>query len=187
MSKTDIPSLADILALKPDTADAEGLRAAIVTATNLRVSLVGRMSNLAASLEGSALSIADKAFAEAERDKQLINIALRRVDELLGGLRADLLVLDGQETVAALREDASRLVEAADALAAWQESEFSEIRQMMGRGFRLEDELRRLHSGFIDAAQAEYRRLEVREAGAIGVVVPALPARGPRSLFPGWN
>ncbi|WP_284946036.1 hypothetical protein [Acidisoma cladoniae] len=187
MPKIEIPSLPDILSMKPINIDGDSLRIAISRVVSTKVALSSRIVEITDTLQGPALSITDKALAEAERETAQLRMAIKRLDELLEGMRAELLVTEGQKTVLSLRQEGQRVAQAIAALAGWKEKEFLEIRKMIGSGFRLEDQAVALYRNYLAAAESEYRRPEVREAGAVGVALPAFPSPGPRSLFPGWG
>jgi hypothetical protein len=110
-----------------------------------------------------------------------------RLDALLPQLVEDLKARQGADTVLALRAKAETTRQALNALRAWQEGPFETIREQIAVGLQLEHAALAAYQEFEGATTAAYQRLEVREAGPLGVIPPKLPEQFPSLAFPNWS
>lgn len=184
-----VPNLTEILALRPEAAEADAMRAAITQAGAQLVTIRQRLAEVADKQRGPALSISDKDLEVARREVEALQLAERRLAELITGMQADLRGLEARETHAALQAEAREVADALAALADWQAGEFEELRAMMGRGFRLQDAATAAHLRFSERLREAFRDPDIRACGPLGVSVPALPGLStmPRAFFPNWG
>jgi hypothetical protein len=179
-------TLDKILALRQPEADAATIQGGIAEAEAMKADLVQRIAELEAQRATQLLTASDKELTvfEKEADQAKRNVA--RLSALLPQLVEDLKARQGADTVLALRTQAEATQQALDALRAWQDGPFETIREQIAEGLQLEHAALAAYQEFEGATTAAYQRLEVREAGPIGVPSPQLPEQFPSFAFPNW-
>jgi len=179
--------LDEIRALCPgEGADANTLSAALVTALAKRTELAERASK-AEHARRDVLGADDKALLSAERDAAQARLSMDRVDAMLSTIKAQLAAARGRETIAALRADAAELVNLAEAVRAWQRDQYPGIAEAIGAGLHVEQVATTAFAEFHARVDVAYRDPAVREAGALGVELPALNGIRPSLIFPNWQ
>lgn len=179
--------LEEVLALHPKRADAAMLREAIAKAEGLRVDLLTRAATLERTRSEGLLTLDEKAMLRAEEDAAKARLAADRIAALLPDMRADLYQAEGREALAALQAQVPAVVAAIEALEAWKRDDFPKIPPIVRVGFDLEDAAISARQHLLDNIAAAYGRQEVRDQGALDIIVPPLPDGRPRSLFFGWR
>lgn len=176
-----------ILALKPEGVDAAGMQDAIANAGELQAGLRQRLAEIAVGQTGPALAISDREFEAGRRETEMLDLADRRITELLTQMEAELAVLRAKETMASLQRQAPQVAGAIAALEKWLATDLKKIQQMMTAGFALQEEADRLRRDFMEQVDLAYRDVELRRLGSLGVELPRLPETMPRNLFPNWS
>lgn len=180
-------NLQDVLALRPDRgSDGSTIRAAIARAEKLRDDQLVRCRQLAEERAGSLLIADDKALLKGDQEAAAAKLTADRLDALLPAMREDLAGAEGRDALTALRADAAEVSGSITALQAWLKDELPQIWASIARGFELEDEAVARNTQFLAAVRAAYERPEVRQAGALGIETPDLPAERPRATFMKW-
>lgn len=172
-----------ILALKPEGVDAAGMQDAIANVGELQAGLRQRLAEIAIGQTGPALAISDREFEAGRREAEMLDLADRRITELLSQMDAELAVLRAKETMAALQRQAPPVVEAVAALEKWLENDLQKIKRMMTAGFALQEEADRLRRDFMEQVDLAYRDVELRKLGSLGVELPQLPEKMPTTFL----
>jgi type I site-specific restriction endonuclease len=181
------PSLEQILALKPEGVDAVGMQAAIGTATELRQALATRIAEIEDILARPALEITDREFEQGRREAEVLQLADRRIAELIPQMEAELAHLKAEATMAELQAQAQPVTDAVAALERWLDADLAKISAILTKGFALQEQAVSLRRAFADRVDEAYRDLELRKLGSLGAELPQLPETMPRNLFPNWS
>jgi predicted nucleic acid-binding Zn-ribbon protein len=180
-------SLDKILAFRQPEANAATIQSSIAEAEAMKADLARRIAELEDQRVTQLLTASDKELAALEKEADQARRNVARLDSLLPHLVEDLKARQGADTVLALRAKAETTQQALDALRAWQEGPFETIREQIAEGLQLEHEALAACQEFEGATTAAYQRLEVREAGPLGVAPPQLPEQFPSMAFPNWS
>jgi hypothetical protein len=179
-------TLDKILALRQSEAAADTIQGGITEAQTMKADLVRRISELEDQRSVQLLTASDKEMAALEKEADQARRNVARLDALLPQLMEDLKARQGAETVLTLRAKAETSQQALDALRAWQDGPFETIREQIAEGLLLEHAALAAYQDFEGATATAYQRLEVREAGPLGVTPPQLPEQLPSLAFPNW-
>jgi hypothetical protein len=182
-----VPTLAQVLALRPASGDAATFRAAVGQAEAMQAAMIARATALDASRDAGLLSAETAEILALDQQVTQARLAADRLEALLPLLRDDLADAEGRAVLAELRRETADANAATAALEAWQAKDMRRIAEIMAVGFDLEGRAVAAHAALMARADAAYRLQAVRDGGPIGIDLTPLPASRPRAAFPGWR
>jgi hypothetical protein len=181
-----VMSLDGLLAFDPNQATSTEIAQAIQDANTLVAGLTASIAQAAEDRPSLLLTASDEEVVKQDRELERARRDAERLAVLVQKLNEALSAQQGMEAVEDLRRLGMQAQEAHDALSKWQRVQYEKLRTSIAEGLQLEADALSKRMAFEAATAEAYRRIDVREAGPLGINLPPLSDNLPSLVFPNW-